>query len=117
MKNKYLHLIIPENHSTEDESAFDPLYDLLVYLHEVIMLLIAYYGEYTEWIIEFSSSGLPVREIGLIKGEVMHKAPQNEVNGFWKHTKLVLNDLETLFGGFNITVYQNLFSKIVGTQK
>jgi len=51
MKNKYLHLIIPENHNTEDESAFDPLYDLLVYLHEDIMSFIAYYGEYTEWII------------------------------------------------------------------
>lgn len=104
MKHKYLHLIIPKNYNTEDESAFDPLYDLLVYLNEDLMSFSTYYGKYTEWIIEFSDSGLPVREIGLIKGEVMHKAPQNEVNGFWKHTKLVQNDLETLFGGFNITV-------------
>jgi hypothetical protein len=91
MEKKYIQFIIPKDFNES------PIYDLLSYLDEDYMRYMSSFGEISEWLIEFSELGTPIREIGFISGEVMLKSPHNENIGFWNNTNLKENDLEMFF--------------------
>ena len=96
---KYIKFIIPKdlNESSMNDPSFMSMYDLLSYLGEDYMRYMSAFGEISEWLIEFSDLGTPIREIGFIRGEVKLKSPHNEISGFWKNTKLTENDLQMFF--------------------
>ncbi|MFC0776470.1 hypothetical protein [Flavobacterium sp. HJSW_4] len=91
MKKKYIQFAMPK------ECNGSSMYDLLSHLGEDYMRYMSDFGEITEWLIEFSDFGKPIREVGFKRGEVILKLPDNEIVGFWQNSKLTENDLRMFF--------------------
>lgn len=91
MKKKYIKFIVPDD--PKDLS----MYDFLKYLNENYMQHEASFPEVSEWLIEFSELGLPLREIVFFKGEAILKAPYNNTPAFWSKTQLKENYLKMFF--------------------